>query len=123
MVAKLKAMGVQEVMVSLHPWAEAGSTSYKQMREEGLCIKYPNGSFHPWGGWTLPQTCNASGEEPPRGEAPNCLYDPSNPRARQFLWSKLKASYYDKGIRQFWTDGTEPAGTSPMPYDVAFDDG
>jgi hypothetical protein len=68
----------------------------------------------------LPSTCNASGEEP--AGLGNCLYDPSNPKAREYLWSKLKTSYYDQGITQFWTDGTEPAGApkNGLPVDIAF---
>lgn len=123
MVAKLKAMGVNEVMISLHPWAEPGSVSYGEMKSQGLCLSYPNGTAVEWGGWGLPQTCNSSGTEPHGG---NCLYDPSNPAAREYLWKKLKSSYYDHGIRQFWTDGTEPAGppgNNLLPDDVAFHGG
>jgi alpha-glucosidase (family GH31 glycosyl hydrolase) len=50
-VSKLKALGVNEVMISLHPWAEPGSPSFAEMREQGLCLSYPNKTAVEWGGW------------------------------------------------------------------------
>lgn len=35
------------------------------------------------------------------------LYDPTNPAAREFLWSTLKRNYYQNGIKNFWLDEDE----------------
>ena len=37
--------------------------------------------------------------------------DATNPEAREFVWEKLKAHYYDKGIHLFWLDECEPEVT------------
>lgn len=114
MIGKLQSLGVHEVMVSLHPWSQRGSETYDKLIASELCVKTVNGSMRDWGGWQLP-TCSG-----PAG--PNCLYDSSNPAARQFLWSQLKKNYFAKGIKQFWTDGTEPAGApnGGLPSDIIF---
>eukprot|EP01052_Picozoa_sp_SAG31_P019329 SAG31_NODE_1404_length_8479_cov_2.258760_8_plen_415_part_00 len=118
MVEKLSAMGVQQIFVSLHPWSQPGSLTYDNMTGAQLCVRYANGTMRPWGGWTL----NTCGGGDSRGQQSNCLYDPSNPRSRAFLWAKLKQSYFDAGITNFWTDGTEPAGTPAggLPSDIVF---
>jgi alpha-D-xyloside xylohydrolase len=39
---------------------------------------------------------------------PVAFYDPTNPRARAFVWSKIKENYFDLGVRAFWLDACEP---------------
>ena len=123
-------MGVQQIFVSLHPWSQLGSTTYDSMTAMDMCVQYANGTMRPWAGWTLP-TCTDGYGLPHTAAARtfdndasirNCLYDPSNPKARNFLWSKLKRGYYDIGITNFWTDGTEPAGapSGGLPEDIVF---
>lgn len=118
MVEHLKTMGVKQVFVSLHPWSQPGSWSFDTMKAKGLCIADRSGAEVPWSGWALP-TCKAI-----VNDATNCLYDPSNPSARSFLWNRLKQSYFDHGITNFWIDGTEPAGRPKdgWPENVAFFD-
>jgi alpha-D-xyloside xylohydrolase len=120
MIAKLKAMGTNQVFVSLHPWSEHGSQSYDQLLQQELCVKGADGKVRHWAGWTLP-TCTSESNE---AENSNCLYDPSNPAARKFLWNSLQKGYYDQGITNFWTDGTEPAGApnGHLPSDIFFYD-
>jgi alpha-glucosidase (family GH31 glycosyl hydrolase) len=116
MIETLTDLGVKQVFVSVHPWSQEGSTTHQEMVDQGLCLHSANGSMLPWGGWTLP-TCKST----PSLEN-NCLYDPSSRKARSFLWSTLKESYYDEGILNFWTDGTEPAGSPSggLPLDAVF---
>ena len=38
-------------------------------------------------------------------------YDPTNPEAREYVWSKAKKNYYDKGVKIFWLDEAEPEYT------------
>ncbi len=35
-------------------------------------------------------------------------YDATNPKAREYVWSKCKKNYYDHGIKIFWLDEAEP---------------
>lgn len=103
LVATLKGLGVQQVFVSVHPFSEPGSRSFSTLESNDFCVhKAAENSTIPWGGFGLP-TCNTLGRA-------SCLYDPSNPAARDYVWSMFKASYFDKNITNFWTDGTEPAG-------------
>lgn len=37
--------------------------------------------------------------------------DPTNPGTREFVWSKCKQNYWDKGVRLFWLDEAEPEYT------------
>ena len=42
--------------------------------------------------------------------------DPTNPETRAFQWEKVKKSYYDCGIKNYWLDATEPE-ISPLQFD------
>lgn len=90
MVAQLRGLGVKQVFVSVHPFNEPGSTTYNAMVDQGLCVRFPNGTAHPWNAWRLP-TCSATNhnsmltgadadtdaDTDPHSLA-SCLYDPSN---------------------------------------------
>jgi alpha-D-xyloside xylohydrolase len=114
MVAALRGMGVAQVFVSVHPWSQPGSVTHDAMVANNLCIRDETGNPLEWGGWTLP-TCKApasnSSSSSSSSSFGNCLYDPSNPAARAFLWDRLHSTYYAGNITNFWTDGTEPAGS------------
>jgi alpha-D-xyloside xylohydrolase len=36
------------------------------------------------------------------------MLDPFIPAARQLVWEKVRAGYFDAGIEMFWLDDTEP---------------
>jgi alpha-D-xyloside xylohydrolase len=36
------------------------------------------------------------------------FYDPTNPKAREYVWQLIKQNYYDDGVRIFWLDEAEP---------------
>ncbi len=42
--------------------------------------------------------------------------DATYPAAREAFWSKLKENYYDKGVRMFWLDESEPE-IEPLQYE------
>lgn len=90
MVAELKEMGI-ELMVSVWPTVDYQSENFKEMREKGLLINcdrgFPNGL---------------------RFLNDSLHYDATHPEAREYLWSKIKQNYYDKGIKVFWLDEAEP---------------
>ena len=35
------------------------------------------------------------------------MYDPTNPEAAAYLWSKWKKNYFDIGIKTFWLDPSD----------------
>ena len=90
MVKELKEMGV-ELMVSVWPYVDEKSENYQVMRDSGYLVHTERGVQFctNWKGCTIP-------------------YDPTNPDAREFVWSVIKKNYYDKGIRIFWLDEAEP---------------
>ncbi|MDL2234045.1 glycoside hydrolase family 31 protein [Ruminococcaceae bacterium OttesenSCG-928-L11] len=93
MVEELREMGV-ELMVSIWPTVDRRSENFAEMVEKGYLIRTDRGhriamDFH---GNTI-------------------HYDATNPGARQYLWDKAKANYYDYGIKLFWLDEAEPEYT------------
>ena len=91
MVKELKEMGI-ELMVSVWPTVEEASENYKYMEEMGYLIRTEAGS-----------RMNIKNKD--------TYMDATNPEAREFVWEKLKAHYYDKGIHLFWLDECEPEVT------------
>ncbi len=91
MVRELEEMGIK-LMVSVWPTVEEGSENYQYMEEMGYLIRTEAG---------------------PRLQIKNkdTYMDATNPEARAFVWDKLKAHYYDKGIHLFWLDECEPEVT------------
>lgn len=94
MVRELKEMGI-ELMVSIWPTVDKTCENYEEMLEEGYLIRTERGfrvglDFQ---GATI-------------------HYDATNPKARDYLWGKVKKNYYDMGIRVFWLDEAEPEYTA-----------
>ncbi len=86
MVRELDEMGVR-IMIS--PWilVDQESENFEHMKKHGLFTGSADGTkdtVEIWG--------------------PKYQYDPTNPEAAAFLWSKWKANYVDLGIRTFWLD-------------------
>lgn len=86
MVKELDEMGVR-IMIS--PWTlvDEKSENFAYMKEYGLFTGSIGGNK---------DTVNFGG--------PKFQYDPTNPEAAKFLWSKWKANFFDLGIRTFWLD-------------------
>ena len=92
-VQELKEMGI-ELMVSIWPTVDKTCENYEEMLENGLLIRTERGfrvglDFQ---GATI-------------------HFDATNPRARDYVWNKVKKNYYEKGIRVFWLDEAEPEYT------------
>ncbi|KAI0485059.1 glycoside hydrolase family 31 protein [Xylariaceae sp. FL0804] len=93
MIAELKSLGV-ELMVSIWPTVDRRSENYDEMLEKGLLIRQDRG-------WRIVM----------EGEG-NCIhFDATNPSAREYVWEKVKANYFSKGVRLFWLDEAEPEYT------------
>jgi len=86
MVKELDEMGVR-IMIS--PWilVDEKSENFPYMKKHGLFTRSISGNK---------DTVNFMG--------PKYQYDPTNPEAAKFLWSKWKANYFDLGIHTFWLD-------------------
>ena len=86
MVGELDGMGVR-IMIS--PWTlvDENSENFAHMKEHGMFTGSIGGRK---------DTVNFDG--------PKYQYDPTNPEAARFLWSKWKENYFDIGIRTFWLD-------------------
>ena len=86
MVEELDAMGVR-IMIS--PWTlvDEKSENFAYMKEHGMFTGSIGGRK---------DTVDFDG--------PKYQYDPTNPEAARFLWSKWKENYFDIGIRTFWLD-------------------
>ena len=86
MVKEMKEMGVR-IMIS--PWTLVDETSenYAYMRDHGMLTGSVGGKK---------DTVSFDGRV--------YQYDPTNPEAARYLWSKWKANYVDLGIRTFWLD-------------------
>jgi alpha-D-xyloside xylohydrolase len=111
MVAELAEMGVR-LMVSVWPSVSTLSENYREMLAGGLLVATEQGTpFHT--------------EFPDRSAVapPVSFYDPTNPVAREYLWSKLRDNYYGCGIRVFWLDACEPEIVPGHPRNLRFDAG
>ncbi len=90
MIAELKEMGI-ELMVSIWPTVDYRSENFDEMVNKGLLIRTERG---------FRISMDFQGN--------TVHYDPTNPEAREYVWKKAKANYYDKGIKVFWLDEAEP---------------
>ena len=48
------------------------------------------------------------------------FYDATNPRARDFVWSKVRENYLDHGIEVFWADACEPELKPGYPANLRY---
>jgi alpha-D-xyloside xylohydrolase len=109
MVRELDTLGVK-AMVSVWPTINPLSENYHSMEERGLLLRTERGiaSFLPFQ------------DTRPDGPVDLRLYDPTNPEARQFLWEKVRANYFDQGIHSYWLDGCEPEMDPLDPDNLRF---
>ena len=99
MVRELRELGI-EVMVSVWPTVAKDSESYPDMSKHDLLVKTDRGqSTH----------MEFLGN--------NVFFDATNPKARDYIWRKIKRNYYDKGIKLFWLDEAEPE-YGPYDFDI-----
>lgn len=90
MVRELTEMNI-ELMVSIWPTVDKKSENFHEMLENGYLVRVDRG---------IRTTMDFEGD--------TIYFDPTNPAARRYLWSKAKQNYYIKGIRVFWLDEAEP---------------
>ncbi len=90
MVKELNEMGI-ELMVSVWPQVSLTSENYEEMLQQGLLVRAEYGE-----------------QIGMRFVEDNMFFDATNPRARDYVWKKVKKNYFDHGIRIFWLDEAEP---------------
>ncbi len=90
MVKKLQELGI-ELMVSVWPQVALTSENYGEMYQEGLLVRAEYGE-----------------QIGMRFVEDSMFFDATNPRARDYVWKKIKKNYYNLGIRVFWLDEAEP---------------
>ena len=90
MVKELNDMGI-ELMVSVWPQVSLKSENYEEMLQQGLLVRAEYGE-----------------QIGMRFVEVSMFFDATNPRARKYVWEKIKTNYFDMGIRIFWLDEAEP---------------
>lgn len=93
MIEELESMGIK-VMVSVWPTVDYRSENFDEMMEKGYLVRTERG---------VRVTMQFFGQE--------VFFDPTNPGTREFIWSKAKENYWDKGVQIFWLDEAEPEYT------------
>jgi len=102
LVEELEQMGIK-LMVSVWPTVNPKSINAAEMDARGLLVKAHHGV----------DVFRSMTDTYESGPSYAHFYDATNPEARQFVWAKVKESYYDKGVRVFWLDACEPALDPP----------
>jgi len=90
MVKELGDMGI-ELMVSVWPQVSLQSENYAEMLQQGLLVRAEYGE-----------------QIGMRFVEDSMFFDATNPRARKYVWNKIRKNYFDYGIRIFWLDEAEP---------------
>lgn len=93
MIKELKDMGM-ELVVSIWPTVDKESENFDEMLEKGLLVSNDRGM-----------------QISMEGQGNPVHFDSTNPKSREFVWSKAKQNYYDKGVKVFWLDEAEPEYT------------
>jgi len=109
MVAELEALGIK-LMVSVWPTVNPASENYAEMNELGYLVANERGLGLQLASWD-------------RGSAvrvPMAFYDATNPRARDYIWSKVKENYLKYGIKTWWLDACEPELVPEQPDNLRY---
>ena len=109
MVAELEQLGIK-LMVSVWPTVNPASENYAEMNELGYLVANEHGLGGQLAMWD-------------RGSAvrvPMSFYDATNPRARDYIWSKVRDNYLKFGIKTWWLDACEPELVPEQPENLRY---
>jgi alpha-D-xyloside xylohydrolase len=109
MVKELDQLGVK-LMVSVWPNVNPASENYAEMKDLGLLVDNEHGLDFQLAFW----------DRNSASRVPMTFYDSTNPRAREYIWSKVKQNYYDYGIRTWWLDACEPELVPEAPDNLRY---
>lgn len=90
MADELHKMGIK-LMVSMWPTINEHSENYYHMIDRNMLLRTASGSNRVFDFY-----------------GPQAEIDPTNPDAREYVWSKLKENYIDNGVDLLWFDEAEP---------------
>jgi len=85
-------------MVSIWPTVNPASENYAEMSELGYLVANERGLSLQLAIWDRGSTARV----------PMAFYDATNPRARDYIWSKVRDNYLKYGIKTWWLDACEP---------------
>ena len=99
-----------KLMVSVWPSVSPLSEYHAEMERRGLLVGTEFGpvAHADWPDKGVDKTVQVA------------FYDATNPRARDFVWSKVRESYLDKGIEVFWADACEPELKPGYPANLRY---
>ncbi|KQR51323.1 hypothetical protein ASF88_19370 [Leifsonia sp. Leaf336] len=97
MVAELRDLGVEPI-VSVWPAVNENSDNFRTMDRSGFLMTQSEGLG-------VGARFLDTGQD---GPAFLHFYDPSNPKARAFVWDAVTHGYRRHGIESFWLDACEP---------------
>jgi len=109
MVTELEQLGIK-LMVSVWPTVNPASENYAEMNELGYLVANEHGLGLQLASWD-------------RGSAvrvPMSFYDATNPRARDYVWSKVRDNYLKFGIKTWWLDACEPELVPEQPENLRY---
>jgi alpha-D-xyloside xylohydrolase len=109
MVAELGDLGVK-LIVSIWPTVNPSSGNYAEMQDLGFLVAGEHGIPVHLPIW----------DKGPGGQALVSFYDATNPRARAYLWEKVRKGYYSQGIRVWWLDACEPEALPEQPANMRY---
>ena len=98
MCQELREMGIRPI-VSIWPTINPNSENYRYMDERNMLVRTERG---------------LAGIFPFYGD--QTYIDPMNPETREYVWSKIRDNYYNKGIQSYWLDEAEPE-IRPVHFD------
>ncbi len=105
LVQELAELGVK-LVVSVWPTVSRVSEVFQPMSDQGLLLRTNSGVL----------STTFAADTGFVGRPYQCIYDPSNPDARAFVWSRIREGYYQRGVKAFWLDACEPE-MHPPHYD------
>jgi alpha-D-xyloside xylohydrolase len=109
MVAELERLGIK-LMVSVWPTVNPASENYAEMSELGYLVANERGlglQLAIWDRGSVPRV-------------PMAFYDATNPRARDYIWSKVRENYLKFGIKTWWLDACEPELVPEQPDNLRY---
>ena len=108
-VAELATYGTK-LMVSVWPSVSPLSEYHAEMERRGFLIGTEFGpvAHADWPDKGVDKTVQVA------------FYDATNPAARDFVWSKIRANYLERGIEIFWADACEPELKPGYPANLRY---
>ena len=109
MVTELEQLGIK-LMVSVWPTVNPASENYAEMSELGYLVANEHGLGLQLASWDRGSTVRV----------PMSFYDATNPRARDYVWSKVRDNYLKFGIKTWWLDACEPELVPEQPENLRY---